>query len=58
LLAFDHTNAILSSMEKRGLALGIISDGNLQQEKKPLDAQTFLSRFKVVVMSDNTEVGG
>ena len=58
LLAFDHTNAILSNLEKKGIALGIISDGNRQYVQNLLDDQNFLLRFKVIVMSDDNEVGG
>ncbi len=57
-IAFPETDTILSNLKGKGLEIGIISDGNRSQLNAWLADPTLLNRVKVVVMSDDEEVGG
>ena len=57
-VSFPETDTILSNLKARGLEMGIISDGSTSQLETLLADPTLLDRFKVVVMSDDEEVGG
>ena len=57
-IAFPETDTILSNLKEKGVEIGIISDGNRSLLNACLADPNLLNRVKVVVMSDDEEVGG
>ena len=57
-VAFPETDTILSKLKGKGLEIAVISDGNRSDLSTLLADPTILDRFKVIVMSDDEEVGG
>jgi hypothetical protein len=57
-VAFSETDTILSKLKEKGLEIAVISDGNRSQLSTLLADPAILDRFKVIVMSDDDEVGG
>jgi Haloacid dehalogenase-like hydrolase len=57
-VAFSETDTILSKLKGKGLEIAVISDGNRSKLNNLLADPTILDRFKVIVMSDDNEVGG
>ena len=49
---------LLNDLKSEGIETGIISNGNRAEVDSLLDDPTFLNQFKVIVMSDDPEVGG
>ncbi len=58
LVSFPETDTILSKLKGKGLELAVISDGNWSQLSTLLADPTLLDRFKLILMSDDDEVGG
>ena len=57
-VAFPETDTILNKLKGKGLEIAVISDGNISDLSTLLADPTILDRFKVIVMSDDDEVGG
>jgi FMN phosphatase YigB (HAD superfamily) len=52
---FPQTYDILTDLERRKIAIGIISDGN-RSDLNLLEDRNLLSRFRIVVMSEDEDV--
>ena len=57
-VAFPETDTILSKLKGKGSDIAVISDGNISDLSTLLADPTILNRFKVIVMSEDDEVGG
>jgi Haloacid dehalogenase-like hydrolase len=57
-VAFSETDTILSKLKENGVEIAVISDGSRSELNNLLADPTILDRFKVIVMSDDDEVGG
>jgi len=57
-VAFPETDTILNKLKETGLEIAVISDGDRSHLNTLLADPTILDRFKVIVMSDDDEVGG
>lgn len=55
---FPETDMLLHDLKSKGIEIGIISDGSRSLLDELLDDNGFLNRFRIVVMSDDPEVGG
>jgi FMN phosphatase YigB (HAD superfamily) len=53
---FIETYDILKDLEKRKIEIGIISDGSRTDLDNLIDDQNLLSKFKVVIMSEDDDV--
>jgi Haloacid dehalogenase-like hydrolase len=56
--AYPETNTILTNLKAKGIELGVISDGSRSQLETLLVDQSLLDRFRIIVMSDDEDVGG
>lgn len=57
-VAYPEADTILTNLKSKGVELAIISDGNRSQLETLLADRTLLDRFRLVVMSDDEDVGG
>jgi len=57
-VAYPETNTILSNLKSKGVEVAIISDGDRSQLETLLADTTLLDKFRLVVMSDDADVGG
>ena len=55
---FAETDSILSNLKQKGIELGVISNGNRIELNNLLADPNLLNKFRVVVMSQDPEVGG
>ena len=55
---FSDTDSILSKLKQKGIKMGIISDGSRTDLDNLLADPSLLNAFQLVVMSEDSDVGG
>lgn len=55
---YPESDTILSNLKSKGIELAVVSDGNRSQLETMLADPTILQKFRLVIMSDDVDVGG